>query len=486
MSSIQPTVSSANRNSNRFFGEVDGLRKGAKSLVTQIYISVPPFKVTKVDSEESVITISPIDRSQLDAFRDKIKAAHAIEAETTESEIIANDYAGLTFQTKKQPTQSNLLEVERLVQAKKVAKPALREEKTEASYFNFVGYSFAALSMIFIVFASAAIALKSNMGIVDSSNKTAVADQVEAQNEIDQEVLRYKAWIQSKMGGLDPGYNEDSDVDGLSNYEEFLIGSNPNSPYSCNPRISDTENLANLINPANCKAINLQNSLEANVFYKIIPTLNFGQNTNQLELILQSSSAASSSSQSSSSSSSSESKKEDIPPSSLSISSSSQSSLTVVAPIAQNSPLVTDLVPKISSYINRYSSYDNFDASGSSPVSPEYYLEVSQKYNVPIKYVLAVGRMESRFGTDQYDQYGNLNRIGANKNIYSIGLDDAGNNVAFGSWEQGVDAFGRWYKKFNDRGVTDCNKWRIYNPNGDYCQKVEAVANEVDYFLKTG
>ncbi|NJK70793.1 MAG: hypothetical protein HC932_00775 [Thermales bacterium] len=64
-----------------------------------------------------------------------------------------------------------------------------------------------------------------------------------------------------------------------------------------------------------------------------------------------------------------------------------------------------------------------------------------------------------------------------------MGLDDSGNNIGFETWEKGVESFGRWYRRFDDAGVLDCNKWRIYNPNGDYCAHVEETANGIDYFL---
>ena len=95
-----------------------------------------------------------------------------------------------------------------------------------------------------------------------------------------------------------------------------------------------------------------------------------------------------------------------------------------------------------------------------------------------------MAQLESRFGTDRYDANGNQNRIGRYKNIYSIGLSST-DSMGFETWEQGVEAFGKWYKYFQDRGVGDCQKWRIFNRNGDYCSKVENQADTIDRFLNS-
>ena len=142
-----------------------------------------------------------------------------------------------------------------------------------------------------------------------------------------------------------------------------------------------------------------------------------------------------------------------------------------------------EMVTKIQKYIQIYRSQDAIDRNYAAPVHPAVYLDVALKYDVPLKYMLALARNESRFGTDRFDSEGNLTRPGEFKNIYSIGLDDSGNNKGFATWEDGVEGFGKWYQKFHKRGVSDCSKWRIYNPNGDYCAKVEALSNEIQIFL---
>jgi hypothetical protein len=65
-----------------------------------------------------------------------------------------------------------------------------------------------------------------------------------------------------------------------------------------------------------------------------------------------------------------------------------------------------------------------------------------------------------------------------------MGLTETSSS-GFNTWEEGVESFGKWYKRFQDRKVPDCSKWRIYNPNGDYCTKVETLADEIEAYLKS-
>ncbi|GAB4148228.1 MAG: hypothetical protein OHK0017_10840 [Patescibacteria group bacterium] len=140
------------------------------------------------------------------------------------------------------------------------------------------------------------------------------------------------------------------------------------------------------------------------------------------------------------------------------------------------------LINKISEYINIYRSYGE-NSRVAVPVGPEIFLEVSLKYRTPLAYVVTIARLESRFGTHCY-QEGRLSRICAHRNIYSMGLDDSGNNITFATWEDGVESFGSWYSKKINRGMNNCAIWKLYNPNGDYCSKVNMVADEVEQFFK--
>lgn len=149
----------------------------------------------------------------------------------------------------------------------------------------------------------------------------------------------------------------------------------------------------------------------------------------------------------------------------------------------ENPKLVLSLESKIAQYMTRYRSYEGLDNKFDLPVSPIIFLETSLKYQVPLSYTLSVARLESRFGTDCYSE-SNLTRICKHRNIFSLGLDDSGNNWTFDTWEDGVYAFGKWYQKRVDQGYSTCQIWRLYNPNGNYCMKILDTSKDLEEFFK--
>lgn len=286
----------------------------------------------------------------------------------------------------------------------------------------------------------------------------------------------YKTWIESKNEGSfsEPGL--DLDKDQLSNYEEFLISSNPISANTCDPKTSDSKNLFQLINPATCKPIDLKDENQAKLFGTLLSVSDSSQRF--VESFVEDSKANST------------------------VTNSSVLDLFGVKEYSEIDKITNESldqkatqenlkkdylksIQKTKDYIDKYRSYETYDRNYDSPVHPAVYLEMSIKYGTPLKYMLAIARTESRFGTDRYTNSGALTRPGQFQNIYSMGLTDSGSNFGFMAWEEGVESFGKWYKKFQDRGVGDCNKWRIYNPNGDYCSKIENLAAEIEVFLKS-
>jgi hypothetical protein len=309
------------------------------------------------------------------------------------------------------------------------------------------------------------------MGQINSKN-------VQAGKNVNQQTQKYDQWILKNNSNKYSPPGNDLDQDGLNNYEEYLIDSNPINKYSCNNNFTDNENVINLIDPVFCNPIDFNNKAEVERFAPIlnIPE-SFIKNLSNIGV-------------------------ENLK-TKESIITISSNSAAIVSDIKSRS--ITDLVNpttpilveaksqtqkessllnlKVEQYIDQYRSFEAYDKFVPNPISSDYYISMSEKYGVPLKYALAIARSESRFGTDQYNQNGTLNRIGANKNIYSIGLDDVGGNVNYGTWESGADAFGKWYESFNVQGYSDCAKWRIYNPNGDYCQKIENLANEIQEYI---
>jgi len=140
------------------------------------------------------------------------------------------------------------------------------------------------------------------------------------------------------------------------------------------------------------------------------------------------------------------------------------------------------MVERVDQYIERNRSRDLYDTGVSSPVAAAFYYETAIKYNVPVDQMLAVARSESRFGTDCYSGSGNPTRICLYKNIFSIGLTQT-SSLGFETWEKGVESFGRLYQSRKNRGFDDCQIWRIYNPNGDYCGKILTLASTINDYI---
>jgi len=324
------------------------------------------------------------------------------------------------------------------------------------------------MSIIFVL-SFTVVGLFSNLNISDEQNSNpAVAGAQEIKQNGSPE---YISWIIEKNKSYSDT-EDDLDSDGLTNEEEFKLETNPISPNSCNPEKTDAQNLFELINPVDCQPINLEDADQFEKFKDIL---------NQSKLL---ESAEDS---------------QNVAPAEMKMNSEGFLKLFGVSSFddlekisveslkqqGQDSPIKVEYIKKIDridKYIKKFRSYEPYDRDEKSPVSPAKYLQVSLEYNTPLKYLIAVARAESRFGTDKYDRSGELSRPGKFKNIYSIGLTSI-SDKSYSSWDKGVEGFGIWYKRYQDRGVSDCRKWKIYNPNGDYCSKIEKLSREVEDFL---
>jgi hypothetical protein len=284
--------------------------------------------------------------------------------------------------------------------------------------------------------------------------------QVLSANTSKTEVIDSKAYAQwsEKYFGKVAGQAEDNDTDQLSNIEEYKLGSDPTKYSSCDNNKSDAETLYELVDPKSCKKIQVSDDEVLGRVSQVMDLKRFNQ---QLA--------------------------------SKSTSSSTNSQSSLIDELIQNQILSKDqilateqklaqqkqyaeLLEKIAAYMQKYRSYSVLDRDYDLPVTSDVFLKISLKYNAPLKYMIAIARLESRFGSDRYTDSGAETRPSQYKNMFSIGLDDSGNNLSYATWEDGVEGFGRWYKNLQDKGVSDCAKWKLYNPNGDYCSKVEEGA----------
>ena len=426
---------------------MDGINVYTNTKPTEIYnFSSKNQNIKPFPKSSNILSIKPIDKERLMEF--KVKLLHQKQTNnsyhknsTLDQKLNSGWGMEFDFASDYNPTHDRKkLNLEELSQDIMSSSSPIISKKNSRSNRYMVATIFTSFILLLSVFTISSISNRAPESIQKAKAESTFSDLEIKKNS-------YKLWIESKNNGKFSPLEGDIDKDGLTNYEEFLIGSNPVSPYSCNSNITDNQNLINLINPSTCKAIDMTNSEEVKRFAEVISLPQIASERNQ----------------------------EIIPSIGKSSSSDSSSDKDIMESATQK---------KVSAYIKKFRSTDEASKYIPLPVSSDYYISTSKKYDVPLKYVLAIARLESRFGTNQLNADGELNKIGSNKNIFSLGLDDSGNNTKFSTWEEGVDEFGKWYKNQAKKEISDCDKWRIYNPNGDYCQKVEQVAVEIESLLK--
>jgi hypothetical protein len=311
------------------------------------------------------------------------------------------------------------------------------------------------------------------LGIFEYQQVRAVAVENTSPTYIIPEHLEgYAEWSAETIGWFaDP--ESDLDGDELLNREEYFANSDPTSVYSCEAQnnLTDAQSVREFINPGTCNPFDFENEDDIDLLYKLTYSINTSpteqkttdKQDSQTNELLETFNV------------------DDLEK----ITTRTPEQIAADKRELDEQTEYLELIAKIDRYINIHRSNEIYDRNYEAPVGGEVYLDVSLRYNVPLKYVLTIARTESRFGTDRYTNSGNLTRPGQYRNIYSIGLTDGGQNIAYPTWEAGVEGFGKWYRKFDDRGVSDCQKWRIYNPNGDYCAKVEGIANQVEAYLNS-
>ncbi len=291
----------------------------------------------------------------------------------------------------------------------------------------------------------------------------------------------YQDWIVEKTGNIELAQG-DLDSDGLTNMEEFLISTDPLNVSTCGGDLSDSQKLVNLIDPVTCSEINVDDKASIKKYEDVIDINKIKKNLYEdiinEEPALETTPVADTSDGSLISIFGAESI-EDLNGKEI-----DTTNIEKQIEVLQQQASYVDLIEKVDQYIQKSRSLEPFDRDYAVPVSGAVYVDVSIRYDVPLKYVLAVAQRESRFGTDRYTKNGNLTRPGQYQNIYSMGLDDSGNNIGFETWEKGVESFGKWYRRFDDAGVSDCRKWRIYNPNGDYCAHINETSSQIEFFLR--
>lgn len=332
----------------------------------------------------------------------------------------------------------------------------IHEHKTEANTRRDWVWVGVLVATILVAFGGVAL----NNKIVPTASVLAASSSGAAVDA--RELKGYSDWSRQIFGKV-AGQSEDLDQDELTNLEEFKVGSDPKKYSSCDNEKSDSETLYDLVDPKSCKAITVADD---EVLARVSQVMDLQRFNKTLA-------SSSSSSQPISA------VVDDI----INMQFLSKDEVATAQQKLEQQKTYTVLLEKMAAYMEEYRSYGALDRDYELPVKPEEFLRVSLKYNIPMKYMMAIARLESRFGTDRYSDGGAETRPSQYKNMYSIGLDDSNNNLKYATWEDGVEGFARWYVNLEERDVSDCAKWKIFNPNGDYCSKVESTAEGFESFL---
>ena len=306
---------------------------------------------------------------------------------------------------------------------------------------------------------------------VHPAQKTA-SRGVEAAYENSNEDQRtaFDEWSRGYFGKtIDP--QGDADADGLTNWEEFLLGSNPTKFSNCENKLSDAQSLFSEIDPGTCLAIHSNDEVVRSKYAKII----------DFDILAQSLVRT---------------------PKNIVLKEQSLSQLFNIADISQIDYSTDDVLAKsqaellakkqnyllqmraIAEYVTTNRSYGPYDRNFAPPVHPAVFVDTAIKYNVPLKYIVVLAKYTSKFGTDAYDDSGKSTMTSTRKNMYLLGGSAVSGVQQFDTWEEGVDSFGQWYSFSEEKGVIGCKKWALFSTSADFCNQVETDAAQFETIIK--
>ncbi len=227
----------------------------------------------KLSADQTLITYPVIDRSKLNALKSKIENKYKIQLKDQLETKNLEPKLEFDHTKKSSPTEPKFLTYSSLNMPQTVI-------YTSPSFSGSIFYNpifnkhlqlrlVTSLALIALIVFGSGLFFSSMPANFDPS-RLATADQKSSLTQTELKQTIYKTWVESYNYGQYSSPEEDLDKDGLTNYEEFLISSNPMTPFSCNAKITDIQNLSNLINPSTCKAIDLTNPDEINKFREVI------------------------------------------------------------------------------------------------------------------------------------------------------------------------------------------------------------------------
>ena len=246
-------------------------------------------KIDEIRTDQKLPTIiggslNNVNKNPLDAFKRKVKHDQRIVSQQIKlEEQLSGDFASLppievSFNSGKSFKRMSLSDLEDNFENKPILTPEKKLKKLSKSNKRSILKNLRVNKRHVLVAGSIATMMiiggltLSNLGNSKADNNEKIANAAfnPIKSELNQKEEAYSAWIKNLNKNTFIDANVDSDKDGLTNFEEFVIGSNPFNPNSCNENVSDQENLINLINPATCKGIDLESPADIKTFGDII------------------------------------------------------------------------------------------------------------------------------------------------------------------------------------------------------------------------
>jgi hypothetical protein len=251
----------------------------------------------------------------------------------------------------------------------------------------------------------------------------------------------YQNWANSSIASLKNG-SDDPDKDGLTNYQEYLLGSNPFNKYSCSNQ-SDLELVIDLRNPNGCKEIDFEDSKEINKFFEVFKSSNvINEQIKNFDPSIN----------------------DDIPTGNI-------------EPI--KSQIDASVIEKY--MLDSFSQKRNI-SSDKLPISAQDFIEISEKYSINISILLA-NSAPTEYGlrdvTSKINSEGNIEKT---NNVTRLGSLNSP-AYRFGNKKNSLITFALWYQYMKARSVPECKIVEILSNDIDECKNIQKHQEYIEKLL---
>jgi hypothetical protein len=251
----------------------------------------------------------------------------------------------------------------------------------------------------------------------------------------------YQNWANSSIASLKNG-SDDPDKDGLTNYQEYLLGSNPFNKYSCSNQ-SDLELVIDLRNPNGCKEIDFEDSKEINKFFEVFKSSNvINEQIKNFDPSIN----------------------DDIPTGNI-------------EPI--KSQIDASVIEKY--MLDSFSQKRNI-SSDNLPISAQDFIEISEKYSINISILLA-NSAPTEYGlrdvTSKINSEGNIEKT---NNVTRLGSLNSP-AYRFGNKKNSLITFALWYQYMKARSVPECKIVEILSNDIDECKNIQKHQEYIEKLL---